>query len=134
MADLRNTGNYQWSGNAYIGIPAGNITLLKGMLPQLHNFAKDDESGLQQLPTQKGYVQAANYFLERGVPYSIAALTSLQEPWKTLPEPCSTAQEMSCNSPPGQFCSYLDCGPQSYPVYDKTCVSASDLYKKVMMS
>jgi hypothetical protein len=133
MTDLRNTGNYQWSGNAYVGIPAGNITIIDGMLPQMHDSSKD-MTGLQQLPTKNGYSLGANYFMERGMPYSIASLTSLQEPWKIIPDPCSSAQAMSCASPPEQFCSHLDCGPQSYPVYDKTCVSAIDLYKKVMMS
>lgn len=133
MADLLNTGNYQWSGNAYVGIPAGHITLIDGMSPQLNDFGKDT-TGLKQLPTPKGYLQGANYFMARGMPYSIADLTPLQEPWKTLPEPCSSIEETSCSSPPGQFCSNLDCGPGSYPMYDKTCVSAVDIYKKVMMS
>ena len=106
------------SGNMYIGIPAAGFTNVPGMFPQLQNMQTFDKNGpVKQLPSQEGFLQAANYFLARGLPYSLAAkpLEDLNQPWQAASASCKRGPD--CYDPPGQYCRDLKCGKNSFPYH-----------------
>ena len=118
-------GNRGYTGNMYTGIPAGSMTFLSGMSPEVYDANKmlTDEyrtGGSGQLPAGYSFLQAANYFLMRNKPYKVAPYPSdMKESWG---EECDSSS--GCFDPPAQFCRSLQCLPGSYPVSSSVCVSA----------
>ena len=136
MNRLQDTGNFGWTGNMYVGIPASGITNVPGMLPVPTNMQKKDAQleatgGLEQLASLQGNLFAANYFLARGLPYTLASVPydDLNQPWSATPAHCKV--EPGCFDPPGQFCRTLKCPKWSYPIVGDQCIATDDILKSI---
>jgi hypothetical protein len=111
---ISTTGNEGWTGYTAMGIPTpGYVTTDASMLPVYHAGVPAN-TAIEELPTNIETTFGVNYFLARGLPYSLGAYPFPYEAWRSIPKSCTP--EKGCFVPPLQYCRDTHCKHLSYPI------------------